>query len=328
MAAGAQIAVTRATHADVIAVDGVPEDYPGERYATLRNAIIGMVAPTNPSALPPAEQGVTAVVFLLHGIRAGIGTWVSKLAGRLQTPDANVLVATPSYGYLSAYNFAIPFGHRRQLRWFADQYSYLLARHPTVPFHFVGHSNGTYLFGHSLRKVRALRFARVYLGGSVLPRDFDWLTIAGNGQVDSLVNVCATKDKPVGWLCSLLRGLGRDDVGTGGFDNFDVVAPGSAKQFHSLVGGHGAALADSRLDAVAAYVQNGVQPSWDQPPGSELHEPGQVFGLVSRVAPYIAWLILAALGLAVWWVVAGFSLARLAVLGGVLVLIALALKVA
>jgi hypothetical protein len=106
---------------------------------------------------------------------------------------------------------------------------------PTVPFHFVGHSNGTYLFGHSLRNVRALRFARVYLGGSVLPGDFDWLSIAGNGQVDNLVNVCATKDKPVGWLCSLLRGLGRDDVGTGGFDNFDVVAPASAKQFHSLV---------------------------------------------------------------------------------------------
>jgi hypothetical protein len=53
-----------------------------------------------------------------------------------------------------------------------------------------------------------------------------------------------------------------------------------------------------------------------------------VFGLVSRVAPYIAWVILAALGFAVWWVVAGFSLARLAVLGGVLVLIELALKVA
>jgi pimeloyl-ACP methyl ester carboxylesterase len=329
MLASAQIAVARATHNDVMRVDGVPEDYPGERYDTLRNAIIGEVKPTDPPALPAAEQDVTSVVFVLHGIRAGIGTWVSKLRAKLQTPNANVLVATPSYGYFSAYNFAVPFGHRRQLRWFADQYSYLLARHPTVPFHFVGHSNGTYLFGHSLRQVRALRFARVYLGGSVLPRDFDWLTPAGNGQIEELVNVCATKDKPVGWLCSLLRGVGRSDIGTGGFDNFDVVPPAAAKQYHSLDGGHGAALTDDRLDAVADYVHTGARPPWDQPPGTgELHEPGAAFGLLSRVAPFIAWLMLAAVGLAVWWVIAGFNALRLAVLGGVFLVIALGLKVA
>ena len=329
MPTSAQIAVPRATHDDVMAVEDEPEDYPGERYNILRDAIIGHVEPTDPPALPPSERTVTAVAFLLHGIRAGIGTWVTRLGGKLQDPGANVLVATPSYGYLSAYNFAIPFGHRRQQRWFADQYSYLLARHPTVPFHFVGHSNGTYLFGHALRQIRALKFARVYLGGSVLPRDFDWLTLDRNGQVDELVNVCATKDKPVGWLCSLLRGLGRHSIGTGGFDNFDVVPPASSKQLHSLVGGHGAALTDDRLDAIATYVKTGTPPAWDQPPDtSELREPSSLFGLGSRLAPFIAWLILAALGFAVWWVVAAFSLLRLAVLLAVLAFITVALKAA
>jgi pimeloyl-ACP methyl ester carboxylesterase len=328
MPTSAQIAVPRATHEDVMVVDDEPEDYPGERYDILRDAIIGTVEPTDPPALPPSEQAVTAVVFLLHGIRAGIGTWVTKLGGKLQRAGANVLVATPSYGYLSAYSFAIPFGHRRQLRWFADQYSYLLARHPTVPFHFVGHSNGTYLFGQSLRQIRALRFARVYLAGSVLPREFDWLTPDRNGQVNELVNVCATDDKPVGWLCSLLRGVGRRSIGTGGFDNFDVVPPASSQQLHSLHGGHGAALTDERLDAVAAYIQAGVRPTWDQPPNSELREPRPLFGLISRIAPFLAWLLLAGLGVAIWWVATGFSGLRLAALITALAFIAVALKVA
>jgi hypothetical protein len=111
MPTSAQMAVPRATHDDVMAVEDEPEDYPGERYNILRDVIIGNVEPTDPPALPPSERAVTAVAFLLHGIRAGIGTWVTRLGGKLQGPGANVLVA-PSYGYLSAYNFAIPFGHR------------------------------------------------------------------------------------------------------------------------------------------------------------------------------------------------------------------------
>ncbi len=278
---GAQLVLPGATHGDIVSIDGVVEDRPGQRYELLRQAIIGRVRPTEPEPMSQRDRETTAVVFLLHGIRAGIGDWIKELRPLLDAGDGTVQVVSSSYGRLSAFNFVMPFARRATLRWFQDRYSYHFARYPDVPFHFVGHSNGTYMLGQSLRAVRALRFDRVYLAGSVLPRDFDWLECETRAQIRSLVNVCATKDVPVAWLCSALRGIGSRDIGVGGFAGFDM-APSSATQLLNVRGGHGAGLAVDALPAVAKFVRDGEHPvdPTETPPGW--------FALVSRAVPAVA----------------------------------------
>jgi pimeloyl-ACP methyl ester carboxylesterase len=292
---GVQFDLPPATHGDVPCIVGLPEDFPGQRWALLKKAILEDLDPTTPKALPEAERRFTSVVFVLHGIRAGNDGWVEQLRHQLAEHDT-VRVVTGSYGRFSAYNFALPITRRRTLRWFLDQYSYLLARHPNLPFHFVGHSNGTYMLGQALKFVMPIRFERVYLAGSVLPADFNWLACVEEGQIDRLVNVCATKDKPVGWLCSGLRGLGMKDIGTGGFSGF-LQLPDSAQQFRYLPGGHDAALATDQLPDVAKFALTGVSVS----PQGLAAAPSGFFSLISRLAPWLARaLTVTWLGLAAW----------------------------
>jgi alpha-beta hydrolase superfamily lysophospholipase len=310
-ATGADLYIPQADHRDIMKVSKVPQDREGQRYDILRRAVLGTVEITEPAALPEQEAEVTDIVFLLHGIRAGINSWVTDLERALQNgTTSRTLVVTASYGWLSAFNFAFPVSRRRTLRWFQDQYSYQFARHPDARIHFVGHSNGTYMFGQSLRQVRTLRFDRVYLAGSVLPREFGWRDFADRLQIATLVNACGSRDKPVGWLCSGLRGLGMRDIGLGGFAGFDVTPSGTV-QFLHLDGGHGAGLTAQHLPAVAEYIRDGKQPN------PSVTEPSQLFSQVSRLAPLLAvLLVLGLLGMVAWTVVA-FSLVKLvAVLGG------------
>jgi hypothetical protein len=187
----------------------------------------------------------------------------------------------------------------------------------------VGHSNGTYLFGQSLRQIPALRFQHVFLAGSVLPREFDWVECADRGQVGSLVNVCASADKPVAWLCSALRGLGMRDVGVGGFTGFDSVPPGT-RQIRYIKGGHGAALVDKRLPGIAEFARDGESPCEAQHVA-----PTEFFGVMSRFAPTLTWLAGAAVLGFGWLAVALLGpLIGAAVIAGLLVTTYTALKVA
>ena len=300
---GVDLFVPFARHGEMPRVEGVRESFPGQRFAKLREAILDdRLRPQDPPELPERERDYQSIVFVLHGIRAGNDTWVAELEKWL-TKDPSVGVVTASYGRFSAYNFAFPLTRRRTLRWFQDQYSYYLARHPNLPFHCVGHSNGTYLLGQSLRQVRAIRFVRVYLAGSVLPRDFAWRDYAANGRIGALVNVCASEDKPVAWLCSMLNGLGMRDVGLGGFVGFDVV-PADASQLRHIPGGHSEALSTERLPAIADYIRSG-----EFADNTSLVRPSESFAVISRAAPYMAWgIVLAIAATVAYSVVAGILL--------------------
>lgn len=318
---GIQLVLPSANHADIPLLSGVAEDFPGQRWQVLRQAILDEdLDVTVPEPLPEREQRYQSVVFVLHGIRAGNDGWVDQLRETLIADDT-VRVVPASYGRFSAYNFALPLTRRRNLRWFLDQYSYHLARHPNLPFHFVGHSNGTYMLGQALRHVSAIKFRHVYLAGSVLPREFDWRACAEAGQVREMVNVCATTDKPVGWLCSALHGIGMPDVGVGGFTGFDVV-PDSARQFRYLPGGHGEALEQERLPAVANFVRTGQAVR----PEDLVAAPSWVFRQASQWAPAIAVTVITVwLAIAVWSLI-WFNPIALIVLTVVTVLIGVVLK--
>jgi pimeloyl-ACP methyl ester carboxylesterase len=280
------VEVYGADHRSIIDPMRPDEDRPGEQFTLLSYAIAGDLSLV--AGLPArAQPDVSAVVFLLHGIRAGIFGWVDHLRAALVAADPRVFVQHGSYGYLSAYKFMLPWGHDRQLRKFADWYTQMLSTYGSVDFHFVGHSNGTYIFGRSLQRIPAMTFDKVYLAGSVLPRDFNWTEHAN--QVGHLVNACGSKDVPVGVLCSALRGVGRRDLGVGGFAGFDD-APMARAQFVTVQGGHGAGLEDPRLAGVATYVLEGTPPSVggaaDDPWATSESSGG--FRFLSRAAPLLA----------------------------------------
>jgi hypothetical protein len=335
MLTGAQRAIPMGSHSNIVAVKDVPEDVPGQRYFILRWAILGDVDTEGsiPKPLPKEEDNAQAIVFALHGIRAGNGDWPERLRRRLSQPGAQpreipMHVVTPSYGRMSAINFALPFSRRRHLRWFADKYTFYYARHHKKPLHFVGHSNGTYILGQAFQQIPALHFDRVFLAGTVLPQDFDWLRYS-DGRIDQMLNVCANKDKPVAWLCSALRGFGQD-VGPGGFGGFESYPDSPSGQTRWIKGGHGAALVEptaesptTGLAAVADYVRGE-----DNLDGRyKAAEPRFWFAWLSRGAPYLAWSGLAAI-IAVGW--AAIALcgpqAGAAVIVAMLMALALALK--
>jgi alpha-beta hydrolase superfamily lysophospholipase len=255
-----------------------------DRYLVLRSHILHKTAPTTP---PPAPQATaTDIVFVVHGIRAGAYGWVTEIRRLLTATGPGWRVVTPTYRYFSALAFAFPATRRRKVRWFLDQYGRELAGHPTASFHFVGHSNGTYLLGQALQQVPAVRFDRVYLAGSVLPSDYPWHAhLDGPGTPPRIAIIRSdrgSRDLPVAVLAHGLRGLRMRDVGDGGFGGFAQLDAPPAIQWPYFPGGHAAPLstADRRQD-IARYITTGAAVE----PEGLIDTAGGVLALVSRLSP-------------------------------------------
>jgi pimeloyl-ACP methyl ester carboxylesterase len=257
------------------------------RYTLLRNAIIGPPGSLGQSESPsskPTRANFTRVVFILHGIRASeVDDWVSEIAAEIQSEDAQVLVVRPSYGYLSALRFVLPSVRRRNLRWFQDQYAERLAQNPEAEFHFIGHSNGTYMLGQSLKEIPAMEFKRVVLAGSVLPADFfdSQSKIVERNQVAAVRSDAGRFDWPVGILCRVLRQvLWMKDVGTGGYDGFKGGFVEEQYRYHD--GGHGGMfMKRDNIKSIVHFVLKGS--SEPKPEKLPKHE---AFNRLARIAPY------------------------------------------
>ena len=295
---------------------------PEMRHRFIRDALLGReIQKDDPLTAPQRKDHI---VFVLHGIRAANRGWVQALEEKIRASMPNARVVTPSYGYLSALEFAIPFLHRRPIRTFQQLYSDSVVENPGASFHFIGHNNGTYILGQSLRALSAMKFDRVVLAGSVLPRDFEWRGLMSGSapQVNVLRNDCANADWPVGFLCNGLSGLWRRDVGTGGYEGFHQDDE-RVFQYWFHEGGHGAALNEENLGSIASFLVSGDETS--QPPHLAKEKSG--FALLSRLAPWIFRLLVASLIAAVvlaLWAKSGTVALVVAV---ILVIIAFVLKV-
>jgi hypothetical protein len=272
---GYYISVPDAGHADLYRLDKA-KDADG-RYALLRDAFVH-ARPTD--AENRAVTGPGQVVFVLHGIRADNRTWVRDTIDAIRSRWPDVHVIGPRYEYFSALKFAMPTARRKNLGWFQDEYTQALARNPSARFSFIGHSNGTYLFGESLREIPGMRFERAALVGSVLPQEYDWDQILQRDQIDSIRVDGSCYDWPVGWLCSALRSMGMRDVGTAGFEGFTRF--GIREKMHEFFwyeGGHSEPLAAANLPALAEFAVAGriVQPAKTLPEGARW------FAVVSRL---------------------------------------------
>ncbi|WP_035992498.1 lipase family alpha/beta hydrolase [Leptolyngbya sp. KIOST-1] len=222
------------------------------------------------------------VVFILHGIRASNRGWVSQLAELIEQTLPDTEVIQSSYGYLSALEFLLPWLHRRPLRWFHNKYADYFAANPNANFYFIGHSNGTYILGHSLLELTGMQFQRIILAGSVLPTNYPWREIYKRGQYKELRNDQANLDFPVGFLCGGLNGLGRKDIGKGGYEGFED-DDNSIFQYAFHEGDHGAALHRNNLVSFLDFIINGK----DASKPANLAEEKEKFSLLTRVAPWI-----------------------------------------
>ena len=283
-----------ANHENLPDLDSAPD--PEGRYLMLKTAIL------TPDALPVREDGAAMpkvirarhVVFILHGIRASsIDKWLRHVAKQVRAaypPDTDV--RRPSYGYFTALSFAFPALRRRNIHHFQDAYTEALARHPDARFDFIGHSNGTYMLGQSLRDVSSMKFRNVLLAGSVLPPDYPWDGKLGH-QVERVRSERGRMDWPVGWLCSALNeGLGMKDIGTGGYTGF-IRGQVEEEQFHP--GGHGSMFREDTIPGMVAWLNGG--PSGIQLPGVVDELPW--WSLLSRLFPHVLRIVLLAL---IFWI--------------------------
>lgn len=241
--------VPGATHTDV---HQVTEDNPA-RYAILREGILE-ARPAGPVRQTPQRRN--PVVIVLHGIRASNETWAEQVCKQIQQRAPNALAVAPTYGYFPMLDFALPWLRARKARALQMQYCDELVRNPRARFCFVGHSNGTYMLGRSLLKLAGMRFDRIALAASVLPRDYQWSTLFDRTQVREVSNHRASRDVPVGVVCNLLRSLGTTDVGTAGFHGF-LGGREEIKEVYYYDGGHGAPVAEGNVERLVDYTLTG-----------------------------------------------------------------------
>lgn len=321
----------RANHGGLVRLDD-PKTAE-ERWKRIRPAVFEAADGDIADADAQAQEAMDTepFTFLIHGIRAsGNDSWVRRLETALGKEHTRVI----NYGFFSPIQFANGLTRRKQTYRFINAYSREYAGRDPNQFAIVGHSNGTYILGSALQAVHSMRFRRIMLAGSVLPPDFDWDALEnqvgswnGAGWIQGTVyNERAAVDYPVGFLCSMLNGLGNKDIGAAGFSGF-VDSPPFVREFDTVFPkGHGSALAEhegypERSAQIATLMTAG------EPDVAPKDETRKGFAWLSRIVnrwPVGALLIavLAALIFFIgWWVAAATTLWIGLVVGLVIVLL-------
>lgn len=215
--------------------------------------------------LPPApDPAVANMVFVVHGIRDK-GFWTKKIARTIKaTAGAERFESwTESYGYFAMLPFLLRTVRQRKVEWLMDRYCEARARYPNAVFHYVGHSNGTYLAARALVDYPAARFSRIVFAGSVVRRDYDWQTLINAGRVDKVLNYVATSDWVVALFGKGLQLVRYFDIGSAGHDGFNNQ---TVQQVNFIAGGHGAAHEEAAWSDIAEFIVHGTAPAMAFPP--------------------------------------------------------------
>lgn len=302
------VKISGAKHGDLNRLEEHFAPDPAGRWALFRDHLLKDVQPIrNPPTYQPQR-----VLFIARGIRDSSNSeWVSDLRRRAIQTYGEGNVEDIEYGYFSAAHFALRPLRAKNIPRFRDLYAERLAKNPLTVFDFIGHSNGTYIFGQSLLSTPSMRFRNVVLAAPVLPTDFDWSRVFLWRQVEAVRYDAASWDWPVGILCPVLRALGFTDVGPSG-----VVLFGEGTMTDSRVrkvgwydGDHGASL---RVDSERGidnrqHLLNFAVSGSDLSAGEELHTELGAMLQISRATPYVIWTLL---GLVIIWLVRVYQMKR------------------
>ena len=227
-------------------------------------------------SLPPTpDPKVTDVVFVIHGIRDK-GFWTQKVARTIKkiAPSPRRFASfTGSYGYFAILPFLIGPVRQRKVEWLMDRYVEARACYPRATFHYVGHSNGTYLAAQALRDYRAAKFGHIVFAGSVVRCDYDWLSLMSTGEprVSRVLNYVATRDWVVALFPKAMQPLKFLNLGSAGHDGFNQASPdGPVHEVRFIAGSHGAGHHEAHWEDIARFVVFGTPPRQSFPPLAKL----------------------------------------------------------
>jgi len=210
------------------------------------------------------DADVCNTVFVIHGIRDD-GFWTHRIAEKVRElgskTDQGVTTFrswTPSYGYFAMLPFVLPWIRREKVEWFADQYVTAFAQYPLSDFHYVGHSNGTYLAARALTQYPAIHFQHVLFAGSVVRRDYPWEEMLRDRRITAFQNIVAADDWVVALLPKSVAWIRAFDLGGAGFDGFDDAGQPGITEYRYLLGGHGAGIREAHWPEIATFIVNGT----------------------------------------------------------------------
>jgi pimeloyl-ACP methyl ester carboxylesterase len=336
--------VPKTGHFNIVVMDDTPE---GKRRADIfRLALKGSLEDLkkhkifpDDQQLPTSNSDVKHVVFVIHGIRDR-GYWTKKIARKIRALGGNEIYATETstYGYFPMLSFLLPVRRRDKVEWLMDQYSENLALYPDAEFHYVGHSNGTYLLAQALREYPCCRFKHVVFAGSVVPTDYDWSLIIKRRQVAKVLNFVATGDWVVAFFPKFFQVfpfMRWQALGSAGHDGFKVckdlhlphpylirasVNDGDIFQVEYIRGDHGAALVEDNWETIADFIVSGavkdshlsrLKPLLSEKKVSLINllskVPYLVVGLILIIIIWLGWVVLS-LNIAEWQKTLAFML--------------------
>ena len=273
------------------------------------------------------QSSAKDIVFIMHGIRDN-SDWCREIEGYFYEKNQRYRCVTSSYGHFPMLHFLLFNARKKNVRWFMDQYTEELARNPEATFHFVGHSNGTYLLAEALRSYKTMKFDRVCFMGSVVPGSFPWDQFHDEGRVNYFRNDRGAKDWIVGVFPGMFQLIGKyvklpifRDIGDGGFRGFDRSFGINHKENYYFEGGHGAPIFEENLRSIVEFITGDSD-------GKVKDDMAKVNGLAliaSRLC-WLVWLMLATIliGIGYWigvtkgdWYLAGYAVFMLMVLATV-----------
>ena len=121
---------------------------------------------------------------------------------------------------------------------------------------FAGHSNGTCILGEAMQNSPRMNFDRLYLGGSALPRTFDWQKLIARRQLGFVRSDHGSTDWPIGVLARAIERISSRapwlrGIGSGGYDGF---TRGDLTRLNEpwFTGGHSAMF--GQLDSIVEFL--------------------------------------------------------------------------
>ena len=170
----------------------------------------------------------------VHGIRTH-AEWQNTLAEILNAEG--ILFKNRRFGYYPITSFVRPARNQAEVDEFFGWYGDVVERHPNVDLDdptkrpsVIAHSFGTFIIGYAMLKYREIRFDKVILCGSILPRDFDWHELFVREQVGRVRNECGGQDAWVMLAPLLVRGTGRS--GRKGFLSLGTRCSNEPHKYH------------------------------------------------------------------------------------------------
>ena len=196
------------------------------------------------------DPTVKKVVMIMHGIR-DYGEWTDNIGRHIvaesmkgkpshesQHPEKADYRGS-SYGYFPMLGFLFQPERQKNVRWFMDEYTELLAQYPNADINFVGHSNGTYLLASALDRYRSCQFNRAVFLGSVVPRAYKWDDMINAERIKYIQNYVASKDLVVALFPGFLENFPGSDLGSAGHNGF-IYDPAKKFEIRYIKGGHSA----------------------------------------------------------------------------------------